>query len=183
LVDAGAKWFYKFGGQDDNSGNLSPLAGHTAETVTSGEANTAKNSFAFNEGAAVSTTSTSAWTGDMFHFDYVSQFDGKVHDVGVTGEGLKNALEAFDLGGDGHGLWVSTDNSLIAYHSGSNNFFQYDNTANLNLVDTNHTGFGTQNFWSDLKGGAFIAVLNDAQLAGMVSLSGINDEVSHTAHV
>ena len=165
LVDAGAKWFYSFGLQDDNTGYNASTGAETATgmTVTANEWANNKNGFTFKEGGAVSTTG-SAWKGDLFSFNYTSQVGGEVHKVGVTGEGLKNALAAYDHGISGSdGLVVSAGGGLIAWQNGSGVFAQYDNTSN----DT---------FWNDLKGGAFLKVLNDAELKGLINIVGIHDD-------
>ena len=172
LVDAGAKWFFQFGGQDDNTAyDTSATDAHTAACGTVGAAEWSmdkKNGFTFKEGAAVSTNSIDAWKGDLFCFKYTSQLDGEEHKVGVTGEGLKNALAAFDHGINGSdGLIVSSDGGFIAYKAGAGVYAQYDNTAAFN---------GGAGFWSDLKGGAFLAVLNDAELLGKVGIVGIHDD-------
>jgi hypothetical protein len=182
LLDAAAKWFKLYGGQDDGTTNGStPGSTNTGNTVSNSEwTNQRRIGFTFNEGSAVSTNGA-AWKGDLFSFRYTSQVDHNEHVVGVTGEGLKNALAAFDhslSGSSGHdddhhesesrdGLVVSPDGSLVGWQKGSSVFFQYDNTA---------TSFqGDHAFWSNVTGGAFIAVLNDAELTGKASLIGIHD--------
>ena len=173
LLGAGAEWFYKYGGQDVDSikDSIATDTSPTGETVSSAEwSNTGKNGFNFLEGPAISTNSGSgAWNSqDLFTFSYHSTLDNADHVVGMTGEGLKNALSAFDHGlvSSSAGLVLSTDGSLIAWQDTGGVDHVYDNTVGT-LTGVN--GF------SNVSGGAFLAVLNDeAHTSGGVSLAGIH---------
>jgi hypothetical protein len=105
LLDSAADWLNTAGGgQDDND-------------VVGGEYTVNKNSFSFVEGSKVSTSAVGgAWKGDAFQFTYSSNEDsGNSHTVHVTGEGLKNILEAYDLASGGSGLVVSSDGNWVGW--------------------------------------------------------------------
>jgi len=158
LLDKAAEWFYLNGGQDDLKTNVANTGlTKTGGTVSGDEyGNDKKNGFSFLEGTKV-TTDSAAWKGDFFTFKYLSNEDGGAeHKVHVTGEGLKNALMAYDHGisGTNSGLVVSSDGSLIGWQTGNVVEHVYANTAN-----------------------AFVAVINEVEhAAGVNLLTGIFDD-------